>query len=191
MTWRSLRSWLAALLLFAGLVAVNVYLDSGPGERFSGRARAVDGDSLNLAGRRVRLYGIDAPELRQTCQNAGVTVQCGQRAQAKLKSLVSGKHVECQNLGFDRYDRTLARCRTGQTDLAAAMVRAGWAIAYGGYGEEERTARRAKSGIWAGEFIEPADWRALNGQAAVEISFWKRFIWSRCCEPPMPVVVRH
>ncbi|HSG95200.1 MAG TPA: thermonuclease family protein, partial [Afifellaceae bacterium] len=129
MTVKALRSWAVMLILFAAMVAANVYLDSGPGETFSGRTRAVDGDSLELDGRRVRLYGIDAPELPQTCEKAGGTTQCGQRAYAELKFLVSGKRVECESLGFDRYDRTLARCQAGQTDLGAAMVRAGWAIA--------------------------------------------------------------
>lgn len=175
MSLRGISSWVVMLVLFAAMVAANVYLDAGPGEIFSGKAQAVDGDSLKLAGRRVRLYGIDAPELGQTCEKAGGTTPCGRRAHAELKFLVSGKHVECESFGFDRYDRTLAKCRTGETDLGAVMVRAGWAIAYGGYRDEERAARRAKTGIWSGEFIEPADWRVLNGQAAADFRFWHRW----------------
>lgn len=174
MSLRTLRSWAVMLVLFAAMVAANVYLGSGPGETFSGKARAVDGDSLELGGRRVRLYGIDAPELRQTCEKAGGTTPCGQRAQAELKFMISGKHVECESFGIDHYDRTLARCQAGEADLGAAMVRAGWAISYGDYGGEERQARRDRAGIWAGEFIEPADWRVLNGEAAADVSFWQR-----------------
>ena len=55
------------------------------------------------------------------------------------------------------------------------MVRAGWAIAYGDYRGEERQARRNRAGIWAGEFIEPEDWRVLNGQVAADFSFWQRW----------------
>ena len=73
MKLRALRSWLAMLALFAAMVAANVYLDTRPGESFSGKARAVDGDSLELGGYRVRLIGIDAPEFGQTCQMAGRT----------------------------------------------------------------------------------------------------------------------
>ena len=175
MSLRSLRSWAAMLLLFAAMVAAIAYLGAGPGETFSGTARAVDGDSLELDGRRVRLLGIDAPELRQTCEKAGGTLQCGRRAHAELKFLVSGKQLKCESFGFDRYDRTLAICRAGERDIGAAMVRAGWAISYGDYHGEERSARRARAGIWAGEFIEPADWRVLHGQAAADIRFWQRW----------------
>ena len=175
MNLRTLRSWAKALLLFTAMVAAIAYLGAGPGETFSGKARAVDGDSLELGDRRVRLISIDAPERRQTCEKAGETTQCGQRAHAELKFLVSGKHVECESFGFDRYDRTLARCRAGEADLGSAMVRAGWAIAYGDYRDEERQARRARAGIWAGEFIEPADWRVLHGQAAADFTFWQRW----------------
>ena len=175
MRLRALRSWAVMLGLFAVMVAANVYLESRPGEPFSGKARAIDGDSLELGGRRVRLLGIDAPELRQTCRKSGGTTPCGQRAYAELKFIISGKHVECESFGYDRYDRTLAKCRAGETDLGAAMVRKGWAISYGDYRGEERQARREGAGIWAGDFIEPEDWRVLNGQAGAEIDFWRRW----------------
>jgi len=173
MSSRALRSWAKMLALFAVMIAVIAYLGTGPGETYSGTARAVDGDSLDLGGRRVRLIGIDAPEYGQTCKKAGGTTLCGRRAHAAVKFLVSGKSVKCESYGFDRYDRTLAKCWAGETDLGAAMVRTGWAISYGGYRSEERAARRAKAGIWAGEFIEPEDWRVLHGRAAADFSFWQ------------------
>jgi endonuclease YncB( thermonuclease family) len=175
MNFRGLPSWAVMLALFAAKVAANVYMDSRPGEIFYRNARAVDGDCLELCGRHVRLIGIDAPEYRQTCQKAGGTTQCGRRAHAELKFMISGKNVKCQSFGFDRYDRTLAKCLAGETDLGSAMVRAGWAISYGDYRDEERAARRARAGIWAGEFIEPEDWRVLHGQAAADIRFWQRW----------------
>ena len=55
-------------MLFGAMVAAIAYLGARPGDTFSGAARAVDGDSLELGGHRVRLYGIDAPERRQTCK---------------------------------------------------------------------------------------------------------------------------
>ncbi len=55
------------------------------------------------------------------------------------------------------------------------MVRAGWAISYGDYRSEERKARRAKAGLWAGEFVEPADWRLQQGRAAADFRFWQRW----------------
>ena len=73
------------------------------------------------------------------------------------------------------------------TDLGAAMVRAGWAIAYGDYRDEEQVARRARAGIWAGEFIEPNDWRVLHGQAAADFSFWQRWFRPVRCMALAPV----
>ncbi len=175
MKLRALRSWLAMLALFTAMVAANVYLDTRPGESFSGMARAVDGDSLELGGYRVRLIGIDAPEFGQTCQMAGRTSPCGRRAHAELNILVLGKHLKCESFGVDRYDRTLAKCRAGEIDLGSAMVRAGWAISNGDYRGEERAARRARAGIWAGEFIEPKDWRVKHGRAAADFRFWQRW----------------
>jgi endonuclease YncB( thermonuclease family) len=175
MSLRGLHSWAVMLILFAAMVAANVYLETRPREPFSGKARAVDGDSLELGNRRVRLIGIDAPEYGQTCEKAGGTTPCGRLAHAELKFLISGKRIVCESVGYDNYDRTLAKCHAGETDLGAAMVRAGWAISYGDYRSEERQARRARAGIWAGEFIEPADWRVLHGRAAADISFWQRW----------------
>ena len=87
MNLRALRSWAVMLALFAVTVAAIAYLDTRPGETFSGKARAVDGDSLELGGRHVRLIGIDAPEHRQTCQMAGETTPCGRRAAAERTAL--------------------------------------------------------------------------------------------------------
>ena len=92
-----------------------------------------------------------------------------------MNILVLGKHLKCESFGVDRYDRTLAKCWAGETDLGSAIVRAGWAISNGDYHGEERAARRARAGIWAGEFIEPKDWRVKHGQAAVDFRFWQRW----------------
>jgi endonuclease YncB( thermonuclease family) len=47
-----------------------------------GRARVVDGDTLEVGGRKVRLFGIDAPELDQTCDAEGQLWACGAEARA-------------------------------------------------------------------------------------------------------------
>jgi endonuclease YncB( thermonuclease family) len=58
---------------------------SRTGENFTGRPRVVDGDSLELAGHRVRLFGIDAPESRQDCRDArGRFYACGREARDAL-----------------------------------------------------------------------------------------------------------
>ena len=91
MSLRALRSWMMTLILFAVITAAIAYLGAGPGEVFSGTARAIDGDSLEIGGRRGRLFGIDAPEYGQTCKKAGETTPCGRLAHAELKLLVSRK----------------------------------------------------------------------------------------------------
>ena len=162
-------------------------LNIGSGERVTGRyteirdgnrvirmaarlnASAIDGDSLRVDGRDIRLLGIDAPELRQTCRDErGRDWACGREAHALLRQLVSRGTVTCASSAKDRYGRTLARCSAGDVaDVGEALVRAGYAIDFmkGGYGAAEAEARAAKRGIWRGEFEQPRDWRAKNRRA--------------------------
>lgn len=124
------------------------------------RARASDGDSLQLAGDRVRLLGIDAPELAQLCVDArGRNWPCGREARDAMSALLRRGDLTCQPDGRDRYNRMLAHCRIGKDDIAAIMVRDGWAVATEDYFAEEQAARRARRGIWQGGFELPRDWR--------------------------------
>jgi endonuclease YncB( thermonuclease family) len=125
----------------------------------------VDGDSLRTAGGDVRLYGIDAPEYRQSCADAsGHDYACGQRAAAYLRSLVGHSGVACRKLEADRYNRAVSVCHIGPMELNTEMVRAGWAVAYArhslDYVKLEAEARRGRRGIWAGTFEEPEAYRA-------------------------------
>jgi endonuclease YncB( thermonuclease family) len=128
-------------------------------------ARAIvnDGDSLTIGSERVRLRGIDAPELNQTCVKDGESYACGRRSREALFRLVSGKAVSCSGSEHDRYGRLLARCEAGGIDLNREQVEAGWAIAYGDYAEEEDKARQQQLGLWAGRFERPRDWRDSRG----------------------------
>lgn len=123
--------------------------------------RVVDGDSLEGGGRRLRLIGIDALELSQTCEPRAVP--CGRLARAALDSLVRGGSLHCADLGTDRYGRTLARCSNWRgEEVNRALVREGWALAYAGdatYAREERAAAAERRGIHAWQFIRPAEWR--------------------------------
>lgn len=138
-----------------------------PAPAISGQARASDGDSLHLAGERVRLLGIDAPELAQTCQNArGRSWACGSQARAALAALLGRGTLACQPDGRDRFGRILARCTVGGDDLGEVLVRQGWALATDGYGSAEAEARRAGRGIWQGPFEVPRDWRRARDDAS-------------------------
>lgn len=125
----------------------------------SGRVHVADGDSLTLDGERIRLAGIDAPERGQTCRLDGAGRACGEAARDHLVALIAGRPVECDWTKLDKYGRRLARCRAGGVDLAAAMVRDGWAVAYGAHEREEADARAARRGLWAGTFERPEDFR--------------------------------
>src|SRR5205823_15056174 len=111
-----------------------------------------------------RLYGIDAPEFRQLCMRAGHPWRCGRAAMRALAAITRGREVRCRPREKDRYGRTVALCFVGDMDIGAAMVRAGQAVAYGAYDSEEREARVARRGIWAGSFEQPATWRAHHSR---------------------------
>lgn len=129
----------------------------------SGTARAKDGDSLTVGEKEIRLFGIDAPELDQTCRRDGAAWPCGAQAANQLAALVRGKTVRCEEAGIDQYGRILARCRTGTTDVNQTMVALGFAVAYRRYASDyvtaEASARGNRLGIWAGQFELPSDYR--------------------------------
>lgn len=104
---------------------------AGAGERLTGPAIVVDGDTLRIWGATVRIFGIDAPEAGQPCRSAeGVSRDCGAMATAALARLVSGRTVSCTPLDRDRYGRIVARCDAGSGDLGRIMVEEGWALAF-------------------------------------------------------------
>jgi len=153
------RSILAILVLAATALLAN-WLDA-PAPAVAGAGRASDGDSFRLGDARVRLLGLDAPELHQKCADAdGAAWSCGAVARDRMALLLDLGPVQCQPEGNDRYDRLLARCRVSGQDLGATMVAEGLAISAGDYWSEEQAARAARRGIWAGGFDRPADWRS-------------------------------
>ncbi|MDI4666350.1 thermonuclease family protein [Xanthobacter autotrophicus] len=129
-----------------------------------GHAFAVDGDTLDLAGTRVRLKGIDAPELGQECTRAGRPWTCGEAARRVLQEALRAGPVACTASGRDKYGRPVALCRAGGVDLSEHMARQGFAVAYLGraYAGAEAEARAAGRGIWGASFEAPADWRAAH-----------------------------
>jgi len=156
--------YLTALLLLVCLGLAAAIAARFSETSLTGRPHVADGDSIAIGSRRVRLEGIDAPELTQTCRREGRTIDCGRLARQHLIGRIGDAPVECTGSQNDRYGRLLATCRAWGTNLNAAMVSASWAIAYGGYEAEQRDARQARRGLWALDFDAPADWRRLHGR---------------------------
>jgi hypothetical protein len=120
----------------------------------------------------VRLEGIDAPEIAQTCQTAsGASWDCGVVAAKMLRGLAEHKDLACDRTGTDRYHRVLATCFGDDgIDIDEEMVRAGLAWAYVKYSVAyvgvEAEARRAKIGVWQGPAEAPWDFRRDEWQVA-------------------------
>ncbi len=158
-----------AFVLLLGLLALIPPCAgrAADGGRVSGPATVIDASHLEVAGRRFKIYGIDAPDPDQTCEdNRGKDYPCGIEARRALAQLVQGSEVSCQPRGPNQLNETLATCSAGETDLAQALVAAGWALADRArtlyYEEDELKARTTKHGLWQGAFLAPAEWR--NGE---------------------------
>jgi endonuclease YncB( thermonuclease family) len=136
-------------------------------ETITGQASVIDGDTIEVHGKRIRLEGIDAPESRQLCTNdIGAEYRCGQVAAFALADKLGRSAVTCEGKKRDRYGRLLATCFAGGVDLNAWMVEHGHAIAYRHFTEayvpQEEAAKTARRGIWAGTFEEPYLWRRAH-----------------------------
>ena len=134
-------------------------------DTLSGPARVIDADTIDVAGERVRLSGIDALERNQRCRDdAGRSYRCGAEAAAALKRRIGGGAVRCETTVHDRYGRAIATCfATDGTDLNGWLVRQGHALAYRRYSRayvcDEEVARRNRRGMWNGAFVPPWAWR--------------------------------
>lgn len=159
-----------ALLLLLALGAAGLgYLGLSVGDGradIAGPAQVVDGDTLTVAGQRIRLEGVDAPEAGQMCERDGAPWACGRDVTLALRLRLQGRGVRCAVSGRDRYDRAIARCRIGEEDVGAWLVREGLAVAYTRftwrYLPQEVAARWDGRGLWAGRFDTPEEWRRRN-----------------------------
>ena len=130
-----------------------------------GRATAVDGDTIEIHGKRVRLFGIDAAESDQLCRNEDSELyRCGQKASNELATLLEGRLVHCVEVDRDRYKRAVSVCAVGALDIAEWLVKRGLALDWprysaGAYAEAQLEAKKHERGIWAGSFKEPWTYR--------------------------------
>ena len=146
---------LSAAWLLASMISVSLAQSPPPAPDI----RVVDGDTIRLHGEAIRLEGIDAPEMKQVCQDADdKDYRCGWSAREALAAMLKPP-VICAPSGKDRYGRTLAYCMSGGLDVNRAMVQAGWAWAFVKYNDryvaDEAVAREAHRGVWAGTAQAP------------------------------------
>ena len=131
---------------------------------FSGRIHVIDGDTFDVSGVRVRLQGVDAPELDQVCETEqGVPFACGQWVVKEIRARFQGQVARCQDLGRDRYDRVLATCDVAGQDVGQVLVSEGWAYAYRQYSMaydlDEKAAAVNDRGLHAARVQSPAQFR--------------------------------
>jgi len=170
---------IALLLVVLGVAAYSKFSNSEPpqskvlappldSQSIIGQASVVDGDTIEIHGTRIRLFGIDAPEGDQTCTLQGKPVRCGQQAANALADKIKTHTVECRPKDKDRYDRPVAVCFVAGEDINRWMVSVGWALAYRQYSmdyvDQERDASSSKLGIWKFQFEKPWDWRGNHAE---------------------------
>lgn len=160
----------AGVAVLIGLGGPTQLFGNSPVEQDWGAApaevRVVDGDTLRLADRIVRLRGLDAPPRGEACRDAGGReFDCGAGSAEALSRLVAGRGVACHVRGRDRFGRGLGRCEVAGTqgregpELNGALVSAGWARAADAeLRGMEQAARSGGRGLWAPGGRAPQGW---------------------------------
>lgn len=155
-------SGLAALALIC-LIAAAVAPASGADDRIEGVAQVVNGKTVSLAGRQVRLAWIDVPEPDQTCRWRDKSYPCGQISGDALRDLITGASLSCRILDGSGAV-PVGLCTADGFDVGGNLVYTGWAVvlpnAPDRYRAVQDEARAAGRGLWRGEFVRPAAWRA-------------------------------
>lgn len=168
--------------VFLGIFSVTIFLTTKPAnsqdtafrvkshpqfnKNFSGKAFVLDGDSIKVGGKEVRLFGLDAPEYHQLCfDEKNNEYACGQVSRAFLVNLANGKQVECLYAEKDKYDRYLGKCSVEGISINQELVKNGMAIIYNFTESDEKmdeleaNAKKQKLGVWRGTFQKPKDYR--------------------------------
>jgi endonuclease YncB( thermonuclease family) len=136
-------------------------------EDLRGRASVIDGDTIEIHGQRIRIWGIDAPEGGQLGIKAGRPWRCGHECAVALSDFLGSRIVECTPVAIDEYERMVGRCTVAGQDVGAWMVLNGWAVDFkqfsdGQYAALELEAKQERRGLWQGEFELPWKWRVRS-----------------------------
>ena len=127
------------------LILFLTFFSNTLAEEISGVPKIVDGDTVHINNKKLRLEGIDAPEMKQQCKKESLKISfiigftfykdynCGKISKEKLIDKINGSEINCISTSKDRYKRYIATCFKEKTNLNQWMVRNGYAIAYRRY----------------------------------------------------------
>lgn len=153
-----MRTFVTATAVAIGLAMTS---HSGRADQTSA-ANVIDGETLEMQGQVVKLFGIDALETEQICLNGNRPWPCGEESVRSLAGLIGVQPVRCQTIR-NASGYILATCDLNGQDLAAWMVASGWAFADKAqsmdYAPQEEAAQGANEGVWSGDFVTPTEWR--------------------------------
>lgn len=146
----NIRLWkrlvIALIVAFTGGKSYEAYVNGVPvGQTIDGIVvHVVDGDTMRVNGIKIRMWGVDAPEVGQRGYS---------EATESLQENALLKKVSCVIHDRDRYGRLVAQCYRDKIDIGGAVIRSGWAKDYryhskGYYSKEETYARRHSRGLW-------------------------------------------
>ena len=115
-------------LIFAALMLLTSTAIS-LSDDLTGQASIIDGDTLEIHGTRIRLWGVDAPESSQLCRGEdSLQYRCGAKAANELDAFIAKRPVICIPISLDQYGRTVAKCAVGNVDIGEWLVRNGLAL---------------------------------------------------------------
>ena len=159
------------LLIFITLPTLSISSD----KIILGKAKVIDGDTIKINKKKIRLFGIDAPEKKQICKKTYINFlvfnfqkdyKCGKESTLALLKKIGNRKVKCiLKKNKDIYKRSIGICYIKNKDINKWLVKNGYAIAYKKYSKkyvlDEQYAKENKLGIWRGNFIEPEKWRRI------------------------------
>ncbi|MEL7100237.1 MAG: thermonuclease family protein [Pseudomonadota bacterium] len=140
----------------------------------TGPILVIDADTIDVGGTRIRLHGIDAPEVDQTCRTEhGVDYQCGVWARDKVRGAFQHRMARCTVVDTDRYGRQVATCDAGGADMGRTLVQQGWAFAYRKYSMaydlDEKGAAIRDAGLHALRVQSPAQFRTARAKGRTPV----------------------
>ena len=168
---------LVILIIISSIFFILTYNDvrSENINKISGFAKVVDGDTIKINSKKIRLYGIDAPEKKQKCKKPYLTIfmftfyedyLCGQKSTEALIKKINNQKITCKISDVDYFKRLIGECYKRKTNLNAWLVSNGHAVAFRKYSKkyvsEEIFAKQEKKGMWQGKFEMPWDYRKSN-----------------------------